>query len=381
MIQRYEGQDLGSSPRIAVLGSSKLGNFIVTTPLLRGLKERWPEAHVDFYGSPVNRAFEEACPWIDWRMDIFPLAPGRLQKIAMEARRQGGPGGYDLAINCDGFNPYTTTLVTLFEPRYAAGNALAPSLGDTLPLGDHPYNRILGELDWTTPAFLERYREHLDSNYIAELFGRMAFVDTDFTAISLESAPPSFPVPDVLIHANATREAKLWPVASWREVVDWCVTRGVTVGMVGVMPKAGRDGEMGFPIEAALAEHPGVRDLRGQTTPMELAGALKATRACVTVDSGPLHVAAAVGCPTVALFGNDADGVGASPLQLWMPRVGNVVRPVSSERCTLCLDNRFRNSDCLRDRHVCMEGVTPDRVIPLLEEILGGTTAPGDRGT
>ena len=72
MMRRYEGEDLGPRPHIAVVGSDKLGNFIVTTPLLRGLKARFPDATVDFYGSPVNRGFEEACPWIDWRMDVFP---------------------------------------------------------------------------------------------------------------------------------------------------------------------------------------------------------------------------------------------------------------------------------------------------------------------
>lgn len=376
MVERYEGQDLGSSPRIAVLGSSKLGNFIVTTPLLRGLKERYPDSTVDFFGSPVNRAFEEACPWIDWRMDIFPLRPGRLQEIAQAARTRGagtegtGRNGYDLAINCDGFNPYTTTLVTLFEPRFASGNALCNGLGDTLPLGEHPWNRILAEPDWTTPDFLERYQGHLDSNYIAELFARMAFVETDYTAISLESEVPPFEVPDVIIHCNATREAKLWPAASWRELVRWCAERDLSVGLVGVLPRPGQESEMGFPIEAALAEEPGVVDLRGRTSPIQLAGALKGARACVSVDSGPMHVAAAVGCPTVAIFGNDADGVGASPLQLWMPRVGNVDRTVSSERCTRCLENRFRNTACLLDEHLCMEGIPAKDVIARLSRAL-----------
>lgn len=58
MIRRYEGEDLGPRPRIAVVGSDELPDFVVTTPLLRGLKERFPEATVDFYGGPVNREFE-----------------------------------------------------------------------------------------------------------------------------------------------------------------------------------------------------------------------------------------------------------------------------------------------------------------------------------
>jgi ADP-heptose:LPS heptosyltransferase len=370
MVQRYEGQELGPSPRIAVLGSSKLGNFIITTPLLRGLKERFPASTVDFYGSPVNRAFEERCPWIDWRTDIFPGMEDRTEEIAAAARERAGPHGYDLAINCDGFNPFTTDLVTRFQPRYAAGNAADPSGEGTLPLGDHPNNRILAEPDWTTPAFLKRYEGHLTSNYIGELFARMAFVETDYFAVSLESTTPPFQVPDILIHGNATRDAKLWPVGQWMPVLDWCRQRGLSVGLVGVLPKPGKETTAGFPIEAALVEHPGVTDLRGRTSPIELAGALKAARACVTVDSGPLHVAAAVGCPTVALFGNDAEGVGASPLQLWMPRVGNVVRPASQARCTLCLENRFKNDGCLKPVHECMLGITPEAVIELLGQVL-----------
>jgi ADP-heptose:LPS heptosyltransferase len=377
MIRRYEGQDLGSRPRIAVVGSDKLGNFIVTTPLLRGLKERFPGATVDFFGSPVNRAFERACPWIDWRTDVFPADPERLPEMAAAARDHAAPDGYDLAINCDGFNPYTTELTSRLAPRWAAGNALVDDLSAPLPLGDHPNNRILGEPDWTSPDFLERYDAHLTSNYIGELFARMAFVETDYFAISLERAPPPFDVPDVLIHANANRTAKLWPAARWFDVLDWCRSRDLSVGLVGVLPKPGQERTIGYPIEAELAEHEVVRDLRGRTTPIQLAGALAGTRVCVTVDSGPLHVAAAVGCPTVAIFGNDADGVGASPLDLWLPRRGNVRRTTSTKHCGLCAENRFMNGACLRDRHLCMEGVGSAAVIELLHEALGRESAAG----
>ena len=371
MIRRYEGQDLGPRPRIAVVGSDKLGNFIVTTPLLRGLRERFPDATIDFFGSPVNRAFEEACPWIDWRTDVFPADTGRLPELASEAAARARPAGYALAVNCDGFNPYTTELTSRLRPTFAAGNALTGDLSAPLPLGDHPNNRILAEPDWTSPDFLRRYAGHLTSNYIGELFARMAFVETDYFAISLESAPPPFEVPDVLVHANANRTAKLWPAGRWLELLDWCRSRDLIVGLVGVRPKPGQERTIGYPIEAELSEHDVVRDLRGKTTPIELAGALERTRACVTVDSGPLHVAAAVGCPTVAVFGNDADGVGASPLHLWLPRVGNVRRTVAGTHCGLCAENRFQNGPCLRERHVCMEAVSAAVVIELLHDALG----------
>ncbi len=353
-----------------MVGSDKLGNFIVTTPLLRGLRERFPDAVIDFYGSPVNRAFEEACPWIDWRTDVFPPDEERASRAVdgVAARTEGQ--GYALGMNCDGFNPYTTELVTRLGPTFAAGAALTDDLSGPLPLGDHPYHRILADPDWTSPDFLERYEGHLTSNYIGELFARMAFVETDFFAISLESAPPPFDVPDVLVHANANRTAKLWPAASWLDVAEWCGARGLEVGLVGVLPKPGREGTVGYPIEAALAAHPAVTDLRDRTSPIELAGALERCRACVTVDSGPLHVAAAVGCPTLAVFGNDAEGVGASPLDLWLPRVGHVERVPSARHCDLCLEDRFKDDACLRPIHLCMEGVAAGAVIERLDALL-----------
>jgi ADP-heptose:LPS heptosyltransferase len=368
--RRYAGEDLGPAPRIAVLGSTKLGNFVVTTPLLRGLKERWQDARIDFYGSPVNRAFEAACPWIDWRADIFPMLDGRLAEVAGLMATRTEDGGYDLAINCDGFNPYTTTLVTLTGARYLSGNALGPDLSERLATGDHPWQRILDEPDWTTPDFVDRYAGHLTSNYIGELFCRMAFVETDFFDVRLEAEEPGFDVPDVLIHANATRAAKLWPTDRWVQVLDGCAARGLSVGLVGVPPKAGHEGEVGYRIEAALAAHPVVADLRGRTSPIQLAGAMQRARACVSVDSGPLHVAAGVGCPTVAIFGNDEDAVGASPLLLWMPRGSHVRRTVSDRRCGECLSRRFRNDDCLLDEHMCMLGVSADQVLRLLDEAL-----------
>ena len=52
---------------------------------------------------------------------------------------------------------------------------------------------------------------------------------------------------------------------------------------------------------------------------MQLAGACRIAKAVISVDAGPLHIAAAVGTP-YALVGNDVDGVGASPVRLWMPQ-------------------------------------------------------------
>ena len=77
-MQRYEGQYLGETPNITVLGSSKVGNFIITIPMLRAIRRKYPRCRIDFWGSELTRDFEENLKdsvnqnIIDWRiLDII----------------------------------------------------------------------------------------------------------------------------------------------------------------------------------------------------------------------------------------------------------------------------------------------------------------------
>ena len=107
---------------------------------------------------------------------------------------------------------------------------------------------------------------------------------------------------------------------------------GLSVGLVGSPPKAQQEAYNAGDGEDWLLETTGLIDLRGQTTLMELAGACRLTAAVVSVMR-PMHIAAAVGTPTLALVGNDADGTGASPIRLWLPRTSNLSRTVSLHSC------------------------------------------------
>ena len=369
-VQRYGGESLGEAPRIVVLGSCKVGNYVKSTPLLRGLWEHWPAATVDFLGSSITADFETHCPWISWRRswdDPAPDAGLALQQALVE--RAAAFGTVDLAINLDGFNPVTQALTTWLRPRYVAGGALTANLRRELPWGQLPQQRFLADPDWDSDAFLQRYAGLLNSNYIAELFCRLAFVDTDFAAIELPSADPGFPVPDVLIHCTTARAAKVWPFERWCQVVEACSARGVSVGLVGSPPAAQQAEYHSEGGEEALLAATELIDLRGRTSLMQLAGACRQAAAVVSVDAGPMHIAAAVGTPTLAIVGNDAAGVGASPIRLWLPRVAVLQRTISSASCSACVENRYRNDGCLVEGHPCMAGVEPEQVIDWLADV------------
>lgn len=382
-VQRYCGEDLGTTPHIAVLGSCKVGNFVVTLPLLSLLNRRYPMAVVDFWGSEATADFEQSLCGstgpLDWRISWDQDRDDCFLHLAAacEQRRQEA-GQIDLLINCDGFNPLTQVLASWLRPRYVAGGALTRNSRRDMAWGDAPQQRFLADHDWNSPAFVERYAGLFKSHYIAELLCRLAYLDptpADLASIQLPDQPPGFAVPSVLIHCTTTRSAKIWPFERWAEVLHWCSNHGFMVGLVGapanrqVEEYHAGSGEAGLLQQFSGPSQPLV-DLRGRTSLIQLAGACRQARAVVSVDAGPLHIAAAVGTPTLAVVGNDADGVGASPIRLWMPRAHQLQRTVSTQTCTGCDDQRFRNEGCVADRHYCMEGVSSQQVITWLQTVL-----------
>lgn len=388
MLKRYEGQPLGLKPRISVLGGSKVGNFMVTLPLLRSLKKVYPESLVDYWGSEVTRELELAfCKGddrlIDWRTSWDQDTPDASEDILVSIKDRGRP---DLAINCDGYNPFTKALTSLLRPKWVVGGSLTRNFRETLAPGSHQLNLMLSESDWDSQEFLQRHKTVLRTNYIGEIVCRMAFLEPGEESLALNNVPykiPDFPVPDLLIHCTSTRSAKSWFVDGWISVIDWCYENEVSVGLIGAAPALQESMYNAGNVERSLIESyngkqlphgkgPLVTDLRGKTSLLELVGCCKKALGVVSVDSGPLHIAIASGAPTLAVVGNDRNGVGASPIRLWLPRSENLSRTVSSATCDGCAEAHFKNKDCLKSSHICMEAVNATQVQDWLAGLIGG---------
>lgn len=372
-MQRYAGEDLRESPHIVVMGSCKVGNLIVSIPTLEGVRKRFPSSAIGFIGSSITADLESALPCIDWRLSWDEEGPSALRNLAENiTQKRSLFGNIDLVINLDGFNPVTQVLSSLLAPVYIAGNSLGPNRRAFVEWGEHPQQRFLSDADWDTPGFALRYADTFKSNYIAELFAGLAWVKNycDPTHISLPSEAPPFDVPDVLIHCTTARSAKVWPFPYWKILVEYLQAQSVSVGLIGSPPKQQKEAYNGGDGEENLLATTAIIDLRGKTSLLQLVGACAEAKAVITVDAGPLHIAAAVGTPTYAIVGNDAAGVGASPIRLWMPRSSNVTRSTATVTCALCEQARFGNDGCLAQDHACMSSVTPDQVIAWIQKTI-----------
>ena len=145
----------------------------------------------------------------------------------------------------------------------------------------------------------------------------------------------------VVLHVSAGTSAKQWPIEHWRELLGrLIVDHGVQVVLVG----SRSDGILAQSILAGRT-WPGVFDWTGQLGVVELAALLERAQAMVGADSGPAHLAAAVGTPVVALFS------GTNNPSQWRPpgdRVTVLRHPVA---CSPCHRER-----CPLAGHPCMNG-------------------------
>ena len=110
-------------------------------------------------------------------------------------------------------------------------------------------------------------------------------------------------------------------------------------------------------------DHPQVVKLTGKVTLMELAALLKKCAVFVTNDSGPMHIAAAVDTPVVALFGP------TDPLKTGPYGHGHVVLSYAVD-CRPCLRRECARAVALE----CLTGVRPEQVVQAVMQQLGRTS-------
>ena len=354
-----QGTNTPNDPRtILLIQLDHLGDAVLSTVMLGPLRKRYPNASIEVLASTANREVFEAAPQIDRvyvsRVNRFARA-GRFGWIAatilwgLRLRRRGVDLGVDVRgdfpaavilwlcgarrrLGWDsGGGGFLLTDVADFvhgRPEVQSRLALLARLGIEPSQTDEPWRPVF------RPSESARGRVNV-------LFGR-----------------PSVRLPApwrVVIHVGAGTPAKRWPAEHWRTLIGRIVERyGARVVLVG----GPSDRAVA---QAILGPMPpvGVVDAAGQCSVDELAAVLSACDLFIGADSGPAHLAAAVGTPAVVLFS------GTNSPRQWQP-CGPEVR---------VLRHRVPCSPCHRQRcpwahHPCTRGLTPERVAAEVESLI-----------
>lgn len=343
--------------KILVVRVGALGDTLMVTPLLRLLSARHPGAEIDLLCSSLAAPLLELNPYL---AHLFPLQ-GRNWPIAVSPEkrrlvRKLRERHYDLAVLLESAPRYRelierarpseirSFLETPFDPGLHAivNNLRAAGIGD---VSDGDFNMDL----------------------------RLAAGDE---AAAAEIVPETSPLIGVHVGwgplgRKRRQEERLrgWSVNNFEAVIRMLLNDHPALRFV--LTGSPQDARLTEALCARFSDGR-VRSIAGRTQVRELAAVIRKVDLMISVDSGPCHIAAALGTPLVVLWG---------PGRLEQTRPVSTSSPVRILRhpipCAPCQSTPLQKS-CRRN--LCMEAITPEEVCAevraLLKFRLEGSSSP-----
>lgn len=269
--------------RVLLVKPSSLGDIVHALPVAVELSRRGMEVH--FAARREYRELLEMCPAVSKILD-FPGHVGDAIPFLKELRMHA----YDRVIDLQGLlrsalaTACARTSRRLGLPDSREGSAFFYNECVDYPVGtQHAVDRYLSVLN-RIPCPDERIQAVPGMESVD--FG-IAIPPNAVESAAQLAGPPGY----VVFSPTTRQDRKMWSPESWAElamILEKNTFRVVLIGHGGVR----------WPIKEAMWIN-----LIDRTTLPVLCGVLSRARLCVSVDSAPMHLAAALGIPVVALFG------------------------------------------------------------------------------
>lgn len=350
--------------RILVVKLDHIGDFVTALPAIRRLKSLFPHAHLTVLAGPASRAFASLEPSIDAFIE-FAFFHARSQlgerdlttddytSLAAQLR----PHRFDLAVD---LRKHLSTRDVLRHTgaRFLAGFDY---------MGQFPFLDIA--LEWDGDKALHRKRSHIVDELLSLVgaIGMAADADRQLMrpalASSLDDAVPEavrplFAKPVVAIHPGAGNITKQWPEEHFSALIDLLTERnGVNVLLVG----GPEERELAASLIANVLNPSAVASVAGETSLTGLPRILAACALYIGNDSGPKHIAAGLGVPTIGIHSGVVDATEWGPVG---PRAVALRRNMTCSPCYLAVA-----ADCPRNL-ACLRLLEPVHVQLMAQKIL-----------
>lgn len=317
--------------------------MVLLTPVLRALKHAYPESNLALLLRPLVTDLMEAHPYVDTCL-VDTRADGRLKSLTRLVHR----------IRADAFDVAVVLHPTSFR------NALIPFLARVpIRVGTNIAGRgvllTASIKDDTSVHEVHRYLRVLRLLNIEEVPDTLEFWHTDADRETirdrLHAAGISSMDKLVAINLGTTWRTKQWDIANFDNVIQQIVGRMPSTTVVLTGSSAEWELTTGLPTSLRVI------NFVGKTSILELGALLERCDVCLTCDSGAMHIAAAVGTPTVALFG-PTDPVRHKPYG-----TGHTVIE-KSVGCRPCYKRTCYREDA---PHLCMMKIDTAEVMKALE--------------
>jgi len=336
--------------RILIARTDRIGDVLLSTPLIKALRDKYPQAYIAMMVSPYARDIVEGNPYLD---KVIIYDKERLHKSwlnSLKFARGLKRKKFDLAFILHPTNRVHLVSFLAGIPKRVGydrklGFLLTDRIKHTKQLGEK--HELEYNLDLLRYLGIEPQDKNLympikpeSEKWVRELFRQEGIHEADKL---------------LAIHPAASCPSKIWSAERFAQAADKLAQKYGFKILVIAGPKDLKTAEV-------LVKHlrSGVINLAGKTSVSQLASLLKRCALFISNDSGPVHIACAIGTPVISIFGRNQAGL--SPRR-WGP-VGLKDKILHKAACIECLAHNCRKE------FACLKAISVEDVVAAADAIL-----------
>jgi len=330
-------KDYSSYKKILIVRTDRIGDVLLTTPVIKALRDSLPQAYIAIMVNPSTLDIVKDNPYLDevivYDKENLHRGIWRNLKFVLGLRKKR----FDLALvlhtknrtNIICFLSGIKERVGFYNKKF--GFLLTKKLADTKPRGEK--HEVDYCLDVVRAIGVEPKERRL---FMPKDSDSEKYIDEILKENNISAKDKL-----VAIHPGASCISKRWFPERFAETADILIDEY----NVKILVIAGEK-DILYSKRVISKIRNKVIDLSGRTSLRQLASLLSRCSLLISNDSGPCHIATAVGCPVIAIFGRNQKGL--SPIR-WRPLGERDIVLHKEVGCSDCLaHNCNRNFACLK---------------------------------
>ena len=341
----------GKDKRILIVRMDRIGDVVLSTPVIKAVRDEYPDSFIAVLVRPYARDIVDGNPYVDEVItyDKSGGEKGLLGNIRFISHLRSKR--FDLAIILHPKNSsHILTFLAGIPERIGYGKKLGALLTKRVPHTKqyglrHEMEYALDLLSYIgiKPKDKSLYVpiNKLSEEKIQSIFDKNGILEKDMI---------------VVIHPAASCPSRRWGLDRFAGMADILSEKfGAKIIIIAGL----KDAAFGINVSKLMKSKP--LDLSGKTSVADLASILKRARLLISNDSGPVHIACALGIPVISIFSRKDRGI--SPGR-WRPVGKDCIALHKDVGCEICLAHNCRLG------FKCLDAISVEDILSAAERIL-----------
>ncbi|MDO8661944.1 MAG: lipopolysaccharide heptosyltransferase II [Candidatus Omnitrophota bacterium] len=348
--RRQKAEDRKEFKRILVVRTDRIGDVLLSTPVIKALRDSYPHAFIAMMVSPYAKDIVEGNPYLDKVIILDKDGEHKNWLRSVKLIRKLKKMKFDLALVLHPTNrAHLLTFLSAIPKRVGYDRKLGFLLSDRIK-----HTKQFGEkheLDYNLDLLRYLGVEIKDKNlFIPVKPEAEKWVEELFRQEGISSSDKL-----LALNPSASCPSKIWPAERFAQTADKLTQK---YGFKIIVISGPKDIRLADNLVKNMRSR--AINLAAKTSVTQLASLLKRCSLFISNDSGPVHIASAVGTPVISIFGRNQAGLGP---KRWGP-VGERDKLLHKAACIECLAHNCQK------QFTCLKAISVEDVVLAADAIL-----------